>query len=336
MSDVSGDRESFEMDNSLGSSEANPLISFEEDEFVVPDVIEDKEAWIGFRLEEDDDGKIRKVPKAPFMSSKPTLYGTSSSSRRNAVSFGEAIDFVHESRRRLGEDGADGIGFVLSDDDDVAGVDLDDCRDPETGEVTDFAYDVVNRLDSYTEVSPSGTGLHVLIQGELDDEFQQKDNEIGLEMYDSKQFLTFSGRWVPSTPKTIEIRRDEFLGIQRSNLPQADHVDINLDEGDLPDLPTGDDVVLKDEDERIIRKGKRSDEQFRRLWNGDISGYGQDHSRADFSLCCKLAFRTDGDIQQMDRIFRKSGLMREKWDSPRGNIRYGVYTMRKAVKKNLK
>jgi primase-polymerase (primpol)-like protein len=55
----------------------------------------------------------------------------------------------------------DGVGFVLGDG--VVGIDLDDCRDPVTGEITPEAQEIVRRLHSYTEVSPSGTGLHIFV-----------------------------------------------------------------------------------------------------------------------------------------------------------------------------
>jgi len=58
---------------------------------------------------------------------------------------------------------ADGIGFVFTDDDPIVGVDLDDCRDPASDDVDDTALDIIERFDSYTEISPSGTGFHVLI-----------------------------------------------------------------------------------------------------------------------------------------------------------------------------
>jgi len=62
---------------------------------------------------------------------------------------------------------ADGVGFVFTDDDPIVGVDLDDCRDPETGDVDDAAQRHHQATRLYTEVSPSGTGYHVLITGEL-------------------------------------------------------------------------------------------------------------------------------------------------------------------------
>jgi primase-polymerase (primpol)-like protein len=318
---------------SLSDGEVESTTTLEEGRFHVPESIRQTECWIGFRLEECEGGKIQKVPKGPYLSSKDTLYKTNPASRRDAVTFGEAIDFVDESRERLGDDGADGVGLVLTGDDDIAGVDLDDCRDPETGDVDGWAFDIVQQLDSYTEVSPSGTGLHVLVKGELDEDFKQKDGDRGLELYDEGQFLTFTGRWIPSTPDKINERDGEFQAVQRAHLDEVGD-DVDIDDDDLPELPTGDDVELEDEDEELIRKAKRTDPQFERLWDGDISGQGGDHSSADFCLGCKLAYRCYSDMAQMDRIFRQSGLMREKWDAPRGNVTYGVLTMREAIKKN--
>ena len=65
----------------------------------------------------------------------------------------------------------------------------------------------------------------------------------------------------------------------------------------------------------------RQGENFRRLLNGDISGYPS-HSNADYAMCSILSWWTN-DYWQIDRIFRGSGLFRAKWDSPRGNGTYG-------------
>jgi len=61
---------------------------------------------------------------------------------------------------------------------------------------------------------------------------------------------------------------------------------------------------------------------FSRLWAGDTSAHGGDDSAADLALCNLLAFWTGRDAERMDRLFRQSGLMREKWDQ-----RHGAQTM---------
>ena len=69
--------------------------------------------------------------------------------------------------RACKEHGYGGIGFVFSPEDDLCGVDLDLCLDPETGEIEGWAQAVIEELDSYTEISPSGTGVHVLVRATL-------------------------------------------------------------------------------------------------------------------------------------------------------------------------
>jgi primase-polymerase (primpol)-like protein len=86
-------------------------------------------------------------------------------------------------------------------------------------------------------------------------------------------------------------------------------------------------------DEELIERAKvaRNGERFRRLWEGDASDYGNDHSRADLALCRILAFWCGGDAERMDRLFRSSGLMRKKWDRHTGESAYGIRTIRAAL-----
>jgi putative DNA primase/helicase len=86
--------------------------------------------------------------------------------------------------------GYDGIGFVLSTGDPYCGVDLDGAVDQETGEVTVWAQTVIEGLDGYTELSPSGTGIHIIVRGELPGSGNRKGP---LEMYDKKRFFTITG-----------------------------------------------------------------------------------------------------------------------------------------------
>ncbi|MDL2318464.1 phage/plasmid primase, P4 family [Eubacteriales bacterium OttesenSCG-928-A19] len=68
------------------------------------------------------------------------------------------------------------------------------------------------------------------------------------------------------------------------------------------------------------------------LWAGDTSGYSNDHSRADLALCYELARLTNCDKAQMDKLFRESGLYRDKWDEKRGDTTYGCMTIEKAIR----
>ncbi len=116
-----------------------------------PELLAPLPQWLGYRSEwVEERGKYTKKPVSPHdgrpgSSTNPATWGF----------FEQAMEAVH--RHRL-----DGVGFVLSDDDHYTAIDLDGCRDPETGEIAEWAEKVVDRFRSYTEVSPSGTGLYII------------------------------------------------------------------------------------------------------------------------------------------------------------------------------
>ena len=88
-----------------------------------------------------------------------------------------------------------------------------------------------------------------------------------------------------------------------------------------------------DSDDELIERmyASRSGAVIRALMTGDTSAQGGDHSAADMALCSHLAFWCAGDAERMDRIFRTSGLMRDKWDSRRGSTTYGAQTIERAI-----
>lgn len=91
----------------------------------------------------------------------------------------------------------DGVGFVFTEADPYVGIDLDKCRDPLTGEVEPWAADVLARLGTYTELSPSGKGFHVIGQGRLPPAGRRKD---GIEMYDAGRYFTVTGDHYGDSP----------------------------------------------------------------------------------------------------------------------------------------
>ena len=91
----------------------------------------------------------------------------------------------------------DGIGFVFTAEDPYVGIDLDECRNPQTGHLEAWAQDIVERLDSYTEASPSGTGVHILASGKLPGGGGETEH---VEMYETGRFFTITGEHVGGTP----------------------------------------------------------------------------------------------------------------------------------------
>lgn len=217
-----------------------------------------------------------------------------------------------------------GVGFVFGDG--FAGVDIDHCRDTSSGEIADWALEIVQALDSYTEISPSGAGLHILVLGSVPSDGKKTAWRDGaVEMYDRDRYFTITGNHLPFTPATLEERTQALAELHRQifarpkKQPQKEQR-----------AAAGD--AIADDGELIVRAcNARDGREFTALWNGDTSAHDCDDSKADFHLCIKLAFWTGKDQERIDRLFRQSGLMREKWDKRRGGSTYGADTIEKAI-----
>ena len=168
----------------------------------LPDALVEREQWVCWR-EEERDGKPTKVPVTPGNG------GFASSTDPDTwSSFEDAVEYVETGD-------VEGIGFVFTDDDPVVGVDLDDCREPDTCEVEPPARDIIDRLDSYTEVSPSGTGFHVLLKGELS---QGRNRRGSVELYDSARYFTVTGKHLEGTPLRV---RPDVAQLEAASPPGA-------------------------------------------------------------------------------------------------------------------
>ncbi|ELZ68779.1 hypothetical protein C457_10976 [Haloferax prahovense DSM 18310] len=229
---------------------------------------------------------------------------------------------------------ADGIGFVFTQDDPIVGVDLDDCRDPETGDVDEDAQDIIERLDSYTEISPSGTGYHVLINGDLPEGRNRRGH---IELYDTARFFTVTGDRVGNTPGHVKRRQDALEAIHREYvqlLSENKEPKRNERTSVRDDTSTATTPAVSLEDNELLKKAKNASNgpKFERLWNGNTAGYDS-NSEADMALCCLLAFWTGGDTAQMDTLFRQSGLLRAKWDEVHyaDGSTYGEKTIERAI-----
>lgn len=256
----------------------------------------DLRQWLVWRSEERD-GKPTKIPYSPLTGQR-----ASSTTPETWTGYEEAV-------RACKKHGYGGIGFVFTPEDDLCGVDLDGCLDAETGEIEPWAQEVIEGLDSYTEVSPSGTGVHVLVRGELPAGRNRKGR---FEAYDRGRYFTVTGRHLAGTPRTVESRQEELRGVVRrvfgSEAPESANGHTE---------PVAASVAVDNglSDTEVVEKASasRNGEKFRRLWAGDTSDYGS-HSEADLALCGKLAFWTGGDATRVDSLFRQSDLYRKKWD----------------------
>jgi hypothetical protein len=264
-------------------------------------------------------GEWSKVPINP-----ETGENAKANDLTTATSFQQALEY-HQRE----DTDTDGLGFIVTGSP-FAGVDQDGVFDPATGEFVDGARDRLETLDAPSEFSPGGRGTRTFLIGDLPDGSRKGDP---VEMYDSGRYLTVTGQRIEWTPDEIPARDDgeeRLAEVHREVFPDDYTED---DQQDLADVesPTGD-VELDDED--LIERAKNAEngEKFSRLWNGSTAGYDS-HSEADLALCNLLAFWTGGDRGQIDRLFRKSGLMRPKWDdecTAEGDT-YGEHTIDKAL-----
>jgi primase-polymerase (primpol)-like protein len=158
-------------------------------------------------------------------------------------------------------------------------------------------------------------------------------------MYDNARFATFTGRHIDDTPETIKCRPNAVEGVH------LEYVDDPATDGDLPDGTSEEDLDMEPSQQgaiktlgpanrNLVRRARRADDDFDALWGGDTSLYSCDNSRADFALLCKLAWWTESDLSRMERIFRASGLMRQKFDRELAGTTYGLYSAQKAIRKN--
>ncbi|HKG97532.1 MAG TPA: AAA family ATPase, partial [Pyrinomonadaceae bacterium] len=205
--------------------------------------------------------------------------------------------------------GGNGVGIVFAEDDTLAGVDLDDCRDPDTGDIDADAQAIIDGLNSYTEVSPSGTGIKVFLHGisgagkgrnTLDTPWGGK-----IEMYDHSRFFTVTGDHLAATPNKVTVSQKALADLYRRFFGcEPDNIAL-----EAPYIGLSDDEVLSK-----VRAAKNG-EKFERLYDcGDISEYGYDESSADASLAGILVFYTGDDVEQAARIMCQSALYRAKYD----------------------
>lgn len=270
----------------------------------IPDALRDGRRFVAWRAEHRPGQP--KPAKMPYSPNAPK--GASSTAPAEWVTFEDAVRYAQVA-------GLDGIMRAFDPADGLTGIDLDNCRDPETGELAEWAAAIVKRLDTYTEISPSGTGVKLWALGALPAQGRKRGD---VEMYDRARFFTMTGRQLPGTPSTVGYRPDAVLAIHRDIFGDTAATTITpAAETDpdraIPALEIGDAEVI-----RLASASPHNGPRFRRLWSGDTSDYAVDgndgESEADCGLAELLAYYGGPDHDRIDRLYRQSGLYRDKWE----------------------
>jgi putative DNA primase/helicase len=257
----------------------------------IPQTLKHLHRWILWRLETRD-GNQTKVPY------RIDGLRASSTNPEDWTDFDTACRAFDPAKHS-------GLGFVLTKEDNIVCIDLDHCiRD---GQICDEALHIVRIINSWTEISQSGKGLHIFVKGSKPtDKSRAKPREFkSLEVYDSARYIAITGNHLPGTPSEIMERQGTLKAIcdlyfhKRESTPA---------QAIKPQMELNDEKIID-----LCRKAKNADKFVALYDNGDTSEYNNDESRADEALACLLAFYTK-DAAQLERLMNASALgRREKW-----------------------
>lgn len=208
----------------------------------------------------------------------------------------------------------------------IIAIDLDHCI--ENGQLFKWAKEVVERFNNtYIEISPSGTGIRILAlmpEGYAYDSTTFYIKKGNVEVYvagATNRFVTLTGNVYQKAEVTEQVEAMEWLLDTHMKRKQP------ISKNPIPNR----DSYLSDERVIEIAINAANGEKFAKLWNGDITSY-QSHSEADSALCSMLAFYCNGNLKQLDRLFRQSGLYRPKWDEQHGADTYGNMNINNALR----
>ena len=260
----------------------------------IPHVMCSRDQWLLWKFEANEKGKKTKVP---YQTNGRRADVTDPS---NYAPFDEVIKILENGKYA-------GIGFALTENDNFVGVDLDNYIID--GEPEERARKIIDVCGSYTEISPSGKGFHIILKGKLpsNDDYLRNNREFGIEMYDCKRFLTVTGDIFEDSTKHVKHNQDAINEICEEYMMKV----VENYQRDKAKL------VPKLSDKKILELclKARNKNKFNSLWSGNFRSMYPSQSEADLALCAILAFYTQDPIQ-IERLFNQSKLgERGKWKS---------------------
>lgn len=277
----------------------------------IPNELKALHCWICWKgIPDDKSGKLRKIPIN-------AIDGTAAKS--NDPSTWTDFDTAVKASRDFS-----GIGFVFDGKSGYFGVDLDGIGDSlehfRSGIMGNIADEFINTLQSYTEISQSGHGIHIICRGSLPSGGRRKN---AVEMYESGRYFIMTGNaitdyGISDCTDSIKALHEKYIG--GGSAPSSDKKPA------APSTVIGSTVEMLEK----IRRSKQG-VLFDDLMAGNFESHYKSHSEADIALCNILAFWLGRDADAIDSVFRSSGLMRDKWDRKQSGGTYGSLTVQKAV-----
>lgn len=300
------------------------------DRKVVPDALQDYDQWVVWKQRAKDNRK-QKAPCDPQ---------TGNNIDYTEPSTWSSYRVAHQSV--VNQDEIDGLGFVFTEDDPFVGIDWDDIVHPDEG-LPEYISTWLKEIDSYSELSPSGTGLHTICLGEHQGAHRADlpDGVTGhLEVYDSDRYFTVTGTPVTDDFREVTDGGEALQALQSELLSESNEAtrgrhtrsSSNKDAGG----PSTKEIKRTIEEYAKSKKVSGSATDALRLWTS-TSNTSFDYaspSEADLALCSHLAFWCREDQQLIKRCLYASNRTRNKWNEDRGDETWLDGRINKAIRDN--
>ena len=249
----------------------------------IPEALKSAKKWI-----------LHDEKKQPFSGKAFNNRIINPTDAREWTSYGEAL-------QKLENTDFAGLGFVLSDDDNIICIDLDGCIN-ENGDISDFAAAIVSSFsDTYIEISRSGRGLHIFCFGDIPRSF--RNDGVKLEIYKNKRYIAITGEpW--EACKELANKGAEVMALYTLYAKTGAEIE-------PPELQKQTPATRSDKD--IIERAEKgaNGAQFRALWAGEWQERYKTQSNADMRLIALLWYYS-GNAEQVARLFLMSGLADRK------------------------
>ena len=270
----------------------------------IPNELHDLKQWVGWKKGiKQENGKVTKFPINAL-----TNKSAKSNDPNTWTDMISAVGGVQQY-------GLDGIGFMLEGG--YFGVDLDDCSE-------ELKREFIEQLQSYTELSQSGNGIHIICKGSIPRSMRTE----GIEIYQGGRYFVMTGNVIGNYPiedctQRIQPLIDKYFPQHSKPSKKTQIVSYN------------EPILLDDTNVLLKARNSKNGPQFSLLLDGHWEGNYPSQSEADMAFATLLAFWTNKNYEQMDRIFRMSGLYRDKWDRRTGHSTYGAITLNSAIDRTM-
>lgn len=246
--------------------------------------------------------KLNERGKVPY----DVVHGTLAKSNDKNTFYSFMTVLKHSQKYlKFSQDGKQIGGIGLGIFNGFSAIDIDHCVDV-NGNISSMALEIIDYCQSYTEFSPSGTGIRIIFKTDFKNfdkiKYYTNNQKIGLEVYiegATNKFVTMTGNvYYSSNIATVDI---EYI-LNKYMLKNQPKQKVNEETGEIIDF------------EFDIDKFLLKDSKLNELWNAQASGSYGNESETDLALCNKLAFYCRKNYDLIEEYFERSPYFKSKDD----------------------